>query len=103
MQHGKLSLSDEEIRDKILHALKNRAYQSRTVKGIARESKVSEETIRNALINNKRLAVDVKILPFKSNTGEVLIMDKGRFVKEASFKTKFIDYFASNRVGVKDV
>ncbi|KMH13750.1 hypothetical protein SM66_03536 [Klebsiella quasipneumoniae subsp. quasipneumoniae] len=41
-------------------------------------------------------------MPFRSKEGKVLVMSKERFIKEAPFKVKFMDFFASKRQGVKD-
>lgn len=87
---------------RIVSALNNKKYTVRTISGIVHETGLSRAVVLEAIRKNKELAKAVKISPFRSSNGSVLITTKERFNNEASLKEKFIDFFSSRRVGVVD-
>jgi putative aminopeptidase FrvX len=95
--------SSDEVGKKITSALDNPKYKLRTIGGIAKEVRLNRSVVVRELKSNKRLASTVKISPIKANDGSVLITTKERFLKEASFKDRFIDFFATKRSEIKDV
>jgi len=99
---SKQNNSVESLRENVRKALNNRKFTMRSIEGIAKEVRISEKQLRNAIAHDKELAKEIKFMPFRSEDGKILLMSKERFVKEASFKIKFIDFFATNRHGVKD-
>lgn len=74
----------------------------RSLGGIAKEINISEEELKNIISKDGMLSAEIKTMPFRSRDGKVLVMSKERFFKEASFKYKFMDFFSSKRLGVKD-
>lgn len=92
----------EDVRKKIRVALNNKQYSMRSLDGIAKETHLSEKQLSQAITQDKVLAKEIKFMPFRSKDGQLLLMSKERFIKEASFKVKFIDFFATNRQGVKN-
>ncbi|AJE38632.1 hypothetical protein U876_11380 [Aeromonas hydrophila NJ-35] len=74
----------------------------RSIEGIAKEAHVSEEQLEQLINDDQELANEIKIMPFRSKDGKVLLMSKKRFLQEASLKIKFIDFFASKRQGIKN-
>ena len=90
------------LREKVRKALNNKNFTMRSLEGIAKEAQISEKQLRNAIAHDSKLAKQIKYMPFRSKDGKILLMSKDRFAKEASFKVKFIDFFATNRQGVKD-
>lgn len=102
-QKPKQESPEESLRKKVRNALNNKNFTTRSLEGIAKEAQISEKQLRNAIIHDSELAKQIKYMPFRSKDGKILLMSKDRFAKEASFKVKFIDFFATNRQGVKDV
>lgn len=90
------------MRSRIISALASNKFSMRTLGGIAKEINVSEEELKRIISNDSVLSAEIKTMPFRSKDGKVLVMSKERFIKEASFKVKFMDFFASKRQGVKD-
>lgn len=91
-----------KIREKIVTALNNPSYRSRTLRGISRETKLKPDVILSAIKNDKTLAVEVKIIPIRSRDGRILLTTKNRFSREASLKERFVDFFASKRQEVSN-
>jgi len=91
-----------EVREKIVLALNNPSYRSRTLQGISQETKLKPTVVLQAITNDRVLAHAVKIVPMRSKDGRLLITTKSRFSEEASFKEKFVDFFASRRQEVVD-
>ena len=85
------------IRKKIVGALNNPLFRTRTLDGISKETKLPTKVVLRAIQNDKQLARTVKVVPMRSRDGKVLITTKSRFSKEASLKEKFVDFFASKR------
>jgi len=109
IEHKKLAeevfapkLDIAEVREKIVLALNNPSYRSRTLQGISQETKLQPTVVLQAITNDRILAHAVKIVPMRSKDGRLLITTKNRFSKEASFKEKFVDFFASRRQEVVD-
>lgn len=97
-----VEISNEQLRVKIIASLENKEFSMRTLKGIAKETNSTEQRIKAMIVGDKTLAKEIKYMPFRSSDGKLLVTSKGRFAKEASFKVKFIDFFATRRQGVKD-
>ncbi|HCI5654935.1 TPA: hypothetical protein NPO21_000431 [Klebsiella variicola subsp. variicola] len=93
--------NNDILREKIISALNSEKYSIRSLGGIAKEVNVSEGELRKIIKNDHELSRAVKYMPFRSNDGKLLVMSKERFFKEASFKMKFMDFFASKNIGVK--
>lgn len=91
-----------KVREKIVIALNNPAYRSRTLLGISQETKLKPAVVLKAIKNDRMLAHAVKIVPMRSQDGRLLITTKNRFSNEASLKEKFVDFFASKRQEVAD-
>ncbi|CAD7534388.1 hypothetical protein G9455_11590 [Aeromonas hydrophila] len=91
-----------ELRKIINSALSNTKFSMRSIEGIAKEAHVSEEQLEQLINDDQELANEIKIMPFRSKDGKVLLMSKKRFLQEASLKIKFIDFFASKRQGIKN-
>lgn len=91
------------VRRKIRAALDNPAYRSRTLQGIAGETRLPPELVLKAIQQDRQLAAQVKVIPILAQDGSVLITTKSRFAREASFKEKFVDFFASHRQELADV
>ncbi len=90
------------IRKMIMSALKSNKYSMRSLAGIAKEINISEDELKKIISSDSVLSSEIKTMPFRSKEGKVLVMSKERFIKEAPFKVKFMDFFASKRQGVKD-
>lgn len=99
VKNKKISSADRLYREKIKTALNNKKYTMRSLHGIAKETDISFEKLADLIKNDGELAKDIKIMPFRSKDGRLLIMSKERFIKEASLKVKFIDFFATKRQG----
>ncbi|MEV4978855.1 hypothetical protein MRBLME3_002008 [Enterobacter ludwigii] len=99
VKNKKRSIGTNVDRDKIKTALNNRKYSMRSLHGIAKEIDMPLEKLAELIKNDNELAKDIKIMPFRSKDGRLLIMSKDRFIKEASLKVKFIDFFATKRQG----
>ena len=95
--------SADTVRRKIRAALDNPAYRSRTLQGIAGETRLPPEVVLKAIQRDRQLAAQVKVIPILAQDGSVLITTKSRFAREASFKEKFVDFFASHRQELADV
>ncbi|WP_429096711.1 hypothetical protein [Aeromonas veronii] len=91
-----------ELRKIINNALNNTNFSMRSIEGIAKEAHISEERLEQLINDDQELANEIKIMPFRSQDGKVLLMSKKRFLQEASLKIKFIDFFASKRQGIKN-
>lgn len=91
-----------QARVMIVSALNNPKYKARTIAGIVQETKLDRSTVVEALKSDKLLASTVKVNPVRTKDGRVLVTTKDRFLKEASLKEKFIDFFASKRVQIDD-
>ena len=100
---GFVKAGADAVRRKIRAALDNPAYRSRTLQGIAGETRLPPELVLKAIQQDRRLAAQVKVIPILAQDGSVLITTKSRFAREASFKEKFIDFFASHRQELADV
>lgn len=92
-----------EVSATIVGALNNKKYKARTISGIASETGLPKLVVIEAITNNEELKKAIKISPIKTDGGKVLITTKERFTKESSLKEKFIDFFATHRVGGIDV
>lgn len=90
------------IRRKIIGALNNPSFRTRTLAGISKETKLPTRLVLRALRNDKILVKTVKIVPMRSREGKFLITTKSRFSEEASLKEKFVDFFASKRPEVSN-
>jgi len=93
----------KSIREKIVDALNNPAYRSRTLPGIARETRLSQQRVIAALHCDRELAATVKLVPMRTQDGRLLLTTKDRFSREATFKELFVDFFASKRPELPDV
>jgi hypothetical protein len=89
-----------ELRARILLALNDQKFSGRTITGIAAAANVEPRLVIDALKTDPQLVSAVKIAPVRADDGRVLLTTKERFVSEASFKEKFIDFFSSNRVAI---
>lgn len=95
-------VGDENIRLKIREALNNKKYSMRSLNGIAKEVNIPEKQLRHIITSDKNLAKEIKYMPFRSQDGKLLVMSKERFYKEASFRLKFIDFFATKRQEIEN-
>ncbi|CAO3858270.1 hypothetical protein [Achromobacter mucicolens] len=93
----------QNVRQQIVNALNNGRYTARTIAGISKEAKLKSATVVEAIRTDDSLRSVVKVMPIRAKNGRVLLTTKERFQNEASLKTKFIDFFASRKVGIKDV
>lgn len=89
-----LSVDQQKL---IIESLLKKKYRGRTLAGISSETKISTELIKENIQWNSNFANKLKVLPNRTKDGQVLITTKGRFIKDASLKEKFTDFFASNR------
>lgn len=92
----------ELTRTKIVNALSNTEYRARTISGVARESSLTSSQVIKAIKDDKTLGGIVKVYPIRSKEGRVLLTTKDRFAAEATIKERFVDFFASKRVGLED-
>lgn len=93
---------DNTVRAQIITALNSKKYSMRSLGGIAKEINISEGELKDIISKDSVLSAEIKTMPFRSKDGKTLVMSKERFVKEAPFKVRFMDFFASKRQGVKD-
>lgn len=99
----KLSPLSQNVTVKIVGALNNKKYKTRTISGIVSETGLAKGVIIEAISNNNELKKAIKISPIRSRGGEALITTKERFAKESTLKEKFVDFFATRRVEAFDV
>ncbi len=92
--------SEAELRELILRALSDQRFKFRAIDGIATDANVSRQMVWEALRSDAQLGHLVKIFPVRANDGRPLFTTKDRFVKEATFTEKFIDFFGSERVSI---
>lgn len=91
------------VRVKIIDAINRPKYKARTIQGIVKDTQLSRNVVVNAIRNDTDLKGSLKVYPRRTKNGHVLITTKQKFDKEASFRDKFIDAFATVRTGVEDV
>ncbi|OHC26301.1 MAG: hypothetical protein A2Y50_07300 [Pseudomonadales bacterium RIFCSPLOWO2_12_59_9] len=94
------------IRGKIITALLNENYKARTILGVSQEAHLSKATVINAIKRDSTLVTNLKVYPYRSKDGQILITTKERFFKESTFKDKFIDFFSTKREdlqGLQDI
>lgn len=94
---------EEVVRDLIINALMNQKYKARTISGVSKEAHLPKSTVINALKKDGALAVSLKVYPYRSKDGKLLITTKERFSKESTFKEKFIDFFSTKRQDLKNI
>ena len=85
---------------KILESLENKRYQARTIRGIAKEVKQTEEKVLKMLLEEEQLREVIKVYPRRNKNNELLITTKNRFNKEAAFLDKTIDILETKRKGL---
>src|SRR5690606_17471504 len=86
---------EEIVRERIINALMNQKYKARTISGVSKEAHLPKATVINALKKDSALAISLKVYPYRSKDGQLLITTKERFSKESTFKEKFIDFFST--------
>lgn len=91
------------VREKIVAALNNPRYRMRTLRGIAAEAKLSTTVVVQAMHADTVLANTIKVVPIRSQDGQLLVTTKDRFANEATLTEKFIDFFATRRQQLPDV
>ncbi len=94
--------SRQTVRARIVKALNNPAYKFRTLSSVAEEAGLSATVVAQLLRDDKVLARTVKLVPIRAPDGRVLLTTKDRFANEATFKEKFVDFFASDRPRLAD-
>lgn len=92
----------DKIEQDILKALNHTKYKARTIKGIAKETKLPKTIITQRLNSSAYLNKHVKIYPRRSKKGQLLVTTRIKFDSEATLTDKFIDGFASKRIRVDD-
>lgn len=85
------------VRNQIIRALMNEKYKARTISGVSKETRLPIQTIISAIRRDKTLAVSLKVYPYRSRDGQILITTKDRFINESTFKERFIDFFSTKR------
>ncbi|AWB72161.1 hypothetical protein B9J90_13760 [Vibrio sp. V09_P4A23P171] len=89
------------IDTQILRVLNEPKFRARTIGGIAKELGITRRIIVHRLQRSKALNQQVKIYPFRSKTGDVMIISRERFDKTATIKERFVDAFATKRAEIK--
>ena len=84
-----------------MRALNDRRFRARTIEGISADANVARQKVVDALKNDLQLGNLVKIFPVRAKDGRPLLTTKDRFISEATFTEKFIDFFASERVTIE--
>ena len=85
---------------KILKSLENQKYQARTIRGIAKETKQTEEQVLKILLEEEQLREIIKVYPRRNKNNEILITTRSRFNKEATLLDKTIDILETKRRGL---
>jgi hypothetical protein len=98
-----MSPNDSEVGKRIFFALNNLRYKARTVYGLSKETDLPVSVVVDAIKSNPALMDAIKIYPYKSKEGVVLITTKERFREGSSFKDRFVDFFATRRAGMSDL
>ena len=95
--------SEQYVREKILKALTNTTYRARTISGVCSEAHLAKNVVVKAIKKDRVLANNLKVYPFRSKDGRLLLTTKDRFSKESTFKERFIDFFSTKRQNVSDI
>ena len=93
-------MNEEEVREKIITALKVQKYKGRTISGLVQDTGLERSVITCAFRQDEQLQEIVKVHPRKLKSGKRIFTTKARFREESSFSDRFVDIFASIRPDV---
>ena len=83
-------MQNERI-SKILAAIENSKYKSRTIQGIAKETGISLEEVENTLKNDSMLNVNVMTVPGLRKNNNPLYVTVERYKKETPIAVRILN------------